>query len=81
MNTLTNPKTKIKSKTKSLIHINTQMEVTVANQLEICSFSSRVLSLEQVFVIQSLTMTFGQEVSLVKKYSCTRMSSKNFTYC
>ena len=51
MNTLTNPKTKIKSKTKSLIHINTQMEVTVANQLEICSFSSRVLSLEQVFVI------------------------------
>ena len=67
MNTLTNPKTKIKSKTKSLIHINTQMEVTVANQLEICSFSSRVLSLEQVFVIWSLTMTFGQEVSHAKK--------------
>ena len=49
------------------IYIIMQMEVTVANQLEICSFSSRVLSLEQVFEIWSLTMTFGQEVSLVKK--------------
>ena len=60
------------------IYIIMQMEVTVANQLEICSFSSRVLSLEQVFVIWSLTMTFGQEVKPCKKVflrECHRRTS------